>query len=80
MSKEKVGTLFVELGLDLSPFKRTLKNLLTAIEASEKGIDVSPDFIGKNPPTFGVAIGGKLFSSSDLDAIRGAIRSGEIIV
>lgn len=78
-SKEKkAGTVFIEITPDLSSLKRTLKNLLTAIEASEKGTDVIPDFSGSKPPTFGVLIGGKLFDVGDVDLIKGAIKNGQI--
>ncbi len=73
------GTVFVEISPNLSCLKRTLKNLLTAIEAAEQGVDVTPDFCGKQPPTFGVAVNGKIFSENDIKSISEAIKKGDII-
>lgn len=37
---EKSGSISLDVNLDLAPLKRTLKNLLAAVDASEKGIDL----------------------------------------
>lgn len=79
MSENNVGTMSVEMTLDTTPLKRTLRNLLTAIEASENGVSVGADFCGRQPPTFGTVIDGKIFSAADIKAINEAIKSGKVI-
>jgi len=78
MKENKAGDIVVEMRMDHTRISRMLKNLLTALEASDKDLDVIHDFAGSKPPTFGVAIGGKLFDVKDVDTIKEAIKSGEI--
>ena len=75
MSENNAGSVTVEVNPDLAPLKRTLRNLLAAVEASEKGVDVTPDFCGKQPPSYTVNVSGKLFDVKDVEALKAAIAS-----
>lgn len=75
---EKAGTLVIDASLDLSSLKRTLKNILAAVEASEAGLDLLVKSEAK--PTFGTVIDGKVFNVNDVETILSAIKRGEIIL